>query len=65
MPYVKKSTFKTLLHYHKIFHVIQSEFQSHDEFVKKYENIFLSRCGNSNFQEIKQKRDLLKDILKK
>ncbi|MCJ8305437.1 MAG: hypothetical protein HRU07_00120 [Nitrosopumilus sp.] len=65
MPYVKKSIYDKLLHYHEIFHVLQSEFQRHDRFVKKYENNFQSRNRASNFQEIKQKRDLLKEILQK
>ena len=65
MPYVKKSTYEKLIDYYKIYHILVSEFESHDRFVKKYQDTFTSRNRNSNFQEVKQKRDLLMEILKK
>ncbi len=61
MPYVKKSVYDELLRYYRIYHVLVSEFKRHDEFVKKYQDSFASRNRNSNFQELKQKRDLLEE----
>ncbi len=65
MPYVRKSVYGELLRHYRIYHVLVSEFKRYDEFVKKYQDSFASRNGNSNFQELKQKRDLLKEILEK
>ena len=61
MSYVKKSVYEKLFCYYRIYHVLVSEFKRHDEFVKKYQDSFASRNRNSNFQEPKQKRDLLKE----
>ena len=65
MPYVKKSTYDELLYYYRVYRELVSEFERHDVFVKKYQGSRASRICNSNFQEIKQKRDLLRKILKK
>jgi len=63
MPYVNKQKFDELIKARIIQAKIQGEFNRHDEFVKKYEGTFASMNSNSNFAELKSKRDLLHSIL--
>ena len=64
MPYVKKKDFQHLLVDNNIVFRLKTEFHKHDAFVKEYEGTFASRNTNSNFAELKSKRDLLYEILK-
>ncbi len=59
MPYVRKDKFDELVKASIIQAKLQGEFNQHDEFVKKYEGTLASMNSDSNFAELKSKRDLL------
>ena len=63
MPYVPKSIYDYLIESRQIRDRLQDNFEAHNEFVKKYEGTMASRCTNTNFAELKGKRDLLHSIL--
>ena len=65
MPYVNKEKFDELVKARIIQARVQGELNRHDEFVKTYEGTFASRNRDSNFADLKSKRDLLRKIMTK
>ena len=64
MPYVNKKQYDELCKTLSVYCILKGELARHEEFVEKYNGSFASMNKDSNFEEIKQKRDLLKEILR-
>ena len=64
MPYVLKKQYDELCLSLRIHKILEGELARHEHFVIKHEGAFASKNKDSNFEEIKQKRDLLKEIFR-
>lgn len=65
MPFVLKKHYDEMNHALTSHSILEGEYARHDEFVKKYEGTFASMNRDSNFADLKSKRDLLALILQK
>ena len=63
MPYVSKDEYEILIGRSQVYDILYKQFLKHDDFVKRYQGTFASMNRDSNFAELKSKRDLLKEIL--
>ena len=62
MPFVSKIEFEILQTRSKVFDKLHSEFLRHNDFVLEHEGTFASMNSNSNFAELKSKRNLMLSI---
>lgn len=63
MPYVYKKQYDEMNKALTIVLILRGELKRHNDFVLKYQGTFASMNRDSNFKELKSKRDLLKTIL--
>lgn len=63
MPYVIKKQYDEMNKALTIVLTLRGELKRHNDFVLKYQGTFASMNSDSNFAELKGKRDLLNTIL--